>query len=874
MDNMKKLLILYALLIFACGFGQTAITNANFYHAIETCLSTHPVTGMCSDSEYGSMPDWDVSQVTDMSYAFRDRNDFNADIGAWDVSNVTDMSLMFLQANSFNQPIGDWDVSSVIDMGGIFYTARDFNQPIGDWDVSSVTIMGSMFFQANSFNQPIGAWDVSSVTNMGSMFEYAQSFDQEISDWDVSSVTIMGSMFAQASSFNQPIGAWDVSNVVTISYMFSGTSFNQPIGTWDVSNVTDMSWMFNQASSFNQPVENWDVSNVTDMSWMFNQASSFNQPVENWDVSNVTDMSYMFSGAQDFNQPIGDWDVSSVADMSRMFVGAQDFNQPIGDWVVSNVTNMRYMFAYASSFNQDISSWCVININAEPTDFSDFSPLVESNKPSWGTCPSNLTPITNANFYQAIETCLSTHPVTGMCSDSEYGSMPDWDVSSVRNMSNAFENRNDFNADISAWDVSNVFTMSGMFRQASSFNKPIGAWDVSSVRNMGSMFAQASSFNQPIGAWDVRNVTLMNGMFRQASSFNQPIGAWALSRVTSMNYMFAYASSFNQNISNWCFTIFPSEPVGFSNNSPLTEINKPVWGTCPSSTYEWINYGTQDWTVENAEMVTYRDGTPIPQVTDFTEWANLTTGAWCYYDNDPTKGKLYNWYAVAGIHDNDPDTTNKILAPQGWHVPSDTEWTTLENYFIANGYNYDGTTTENKIAKAMASTTGWNSATEAGAPGNDQSLNNSSGFNAYPVGFLSIYDNLCIFEGDRALFWTSTENINGPQALQVFHTDSNLFSDGFNQKSSGYSVRFVRYTTSLSTSDLSSSIIMYPNPVKNMLTIDGLVVKDVVIYSVLGKAVLNISNQNTIDVSSLSKGVYFIKVSDGINASTNKFIKE
>ena len=67
---------------------------------------------------------------------------------------------------------------------------------------------------------------------------------------------------------------------------------------------------------------------------------------------------------------------------------------------------------------------------------------------------------------------------------------------------------------------------------------------------------------------------------------------------------------------------------------------------------------------------------------------------------------------------------------------------------------------------------------------------------------------------------------------------------------------------------------MYPNPVKNMLTIDGLVVKDVVIYSVLGKAVLNISNQNTIDVSSLSKGVYFIKVSDGINASTNKFIKE
>ena len=81
--------------------------------------------------------------------------------------------------------------------------------------------------------------------------------------------------------------------------------------------------------------------------------------------------------------------------------------------------------------------------------------------------------------------------------------------------------------------------------------------------------------------------------------------------------------------------------------------------------------------------------------------------------------------------------------------------------------------------------------------------------------------------------------------------------------------------TSLSTTDFSyNSITIYPNPVNNMITIDGLDVQDVVIYSVHGKAVFKISNQNTIDISSLSKGVYFIKVSDGINASTKKFIKE
>ena len=90
--------------------------------------------------------------------------------------------------------------------------------------------------------------------------------------------------------------------------------------------------------------------------------------------------------------------------------------------------------------------------------------------------------------------------------------------------------------------------------------------------------------------------------------------------------------------------------------------------------YASIVYGTQEWTVENACHTTYRDGTPIPQVTDDDEWLNLTTGAWCYYDNDPNKGVLYNWYAVRGIHDNDPNTPDKEFAPQGWHVPSHSEW--------------------------------------------------------------------------------------------------------------------------------------------------------------------------------------------------------
>ena len=212
------------------------------------------------------------------------------------------------------------------------------------------------------------------------------------------------------------------------------------------------------------------------------------------------------------------------------------------------------------------------------------------------------------------------------------------------------------------------------------------------------------------------------------------------------------------------------------------------------NTYGYLTYGDQVWTVENAEMVTYRDGTPIPQQSFDTDWSNLTTGAWCYYNNDEKKPRLYNWYAVMGIYDSasfSDATLRKEFAPEGWHVPSDAEWTTLENHLIANGYNYDGTPTENKIAKAMASTTGWISDTGTGGPGNDQSLNNDSGFNAFPEGYR--YNNGSFYnEGNGAIFWSSTENnSNVAWYRNLASNNSNLYRY-YIFKQYGFSVRFVR----------------------------------------------------------------------------------
>jgi uncharacterized protein (TIGR02145 family) len=290
------------------------------------------------------------------------------------------------------------------------------------------------------------------------------------------------------------------------------------------------------------------------------------------------------------------------------------------------------------------------------------------------------------------------------------------------------------------------------------------------------------------------------------------------------------------------------------------------------NTFEWINYGTQDWAIENAEVVTYRDGTPIPQETDATEWENLTTGAWCYYNNDPSKGKLYNWYAVMGIHDNDENTPNKEFAPEGWHVPTDAEWTTLENHLIANGYNYDGTTTENKIAKAIASTIGWNSSTTAGVPGNNQSLNNSSGFSAFPNGQLNADNGKFRTEGISAFFWTSTyeyEIFGLDISLHRYveynletSSNPNYASNGFVKN--GLSIRLVRNAQTALIYDYNNTITIYPNPTTSILNIEGDKEYQIEVYNLTGNKVLE-TQGNSINMEHLSTATYIVKATDKSN---------
>jgi len=196
--------------------------------------------------------------------------------------------------------------------------------------------------------------------------------------------------------------------------------------------------------------------------------------------------------------------------------------------------------------------------------------------------------------------------------------------------------------------------------------------------------------------------------------------------------------------------------------------------------YKTITIGTQTWMAENLKTTKYKDGTAIPLVTDNTAWAALSTPAYCWYNNDAatyknTYGALYNWYTV---------NTAK-LAPTGWHVPTDAEWTTLENYVTAN------LGTSGSVAKALAATTNWTTYTRVGAIGNDLTKNNSSGFSALPGGTRGgsgTFGNV----GGSGYWWGSTEG-NGTGAWgRNMDYYSSYVHQGVSSKVYGFSVRCVR----------------------------------------------------------------------------------
>ena len=211
--------------------------------------------------------------------------------------------------------------------------------------------------------------------------------------------------------------------------------------------------------------------------------------------------------------------------------------------------------------------------------------------------------------------------------------------------------------------------------------------------------------------------------------------------------------------------------VGENCSDYSNEISYGTVTDIDGNVYQTILIGDQEWMMENLKVTHYRNGEPISNLTNNNDWTNTTSGAYCYYNNDPdnadTYGALYNWYAV-------DDSRN--IAPTGWHVPTDDDWQELIDYLGGSGV------AGGKMKET--GTTHWN-IPNTGAT-------NESGFTALPGGCrgssLGNFSNI----GDSAFFWSSTEsNSNGAwdRLLYYHYSGVNRYN---NSKNYGFSIRCLR----------------------------------------------------------------------------------
>jgi uncharacterized protein (TIGR02145 family) len=189
--------------------------------------------------------------------------------------------------------------------------------------------------------------------------------------------------------------------------------------------------------------------------------------------------------------------------------------------------------------------------------------------------------------------------------------------------------------------------------------------------------------------------------------------------------------------------------------------------------YKTIQIGGKNWMAENLKATKYKNGNPITNITDKTQWASTTTGAYCSYNNDPINdcpyGKLYNWYAVANSNG---------LCPTGWHVSTDAEWTDLVNDIggsTNSGNKMKSEGTQYWLSPNQGAT---NSSGFSGLPGNSRTLNGD--FSSSSV------------RGSFGTWWSSTETETGAEAWDrvLRYDNSNLLRLSGN-KAAGFTVRCV-----------------------------------------------------------------------------------
>jgi uncharacterized protein (TIGR02145 family) len=274
--------------------------------------------------------------------------------------------------------------------------------------------------------------------------------------------------------------------------------------------------------------------------------------------------------------------------------------------------------------------------------------------------------------------------------------------------------------------------------------------------------------------------------------------------------------------------------------------------------YDTVTIGTQVWMKQNLKVTHFNNGTTIPNVTDSTSWANLTSGARCYYNNDSATndsvyGALYNWYVA-----QDPN-----ICPIGWHVSSNAEWQAAESYLGGNSI------AGGKMKEA--GTLHWASP-NIGAT-------NSSGFTGLPGGMRNP-SSVFSTNKENGFWWTATSyNASMVWTTYLWYQFAGVDHNP-TPKKYGLSIRCIKDTNvGFGENNAIEKIKFYPNPSKEKINIDcaDYQILNLSIYNSFGKLVLQSvldKNVNEINIGTLARGMYIINIAGADWTVQKKMIKE
>ena len=284
-----------------------------------------------------------------------------------------------------------------------------------------------------------------------------------------------------------------------------------------------------------------------------------------------------------------------------------------------------------------------------------------------------------------------------------------------------------------------------------------------------------AAYQLEVGVWDDQEGTFEQVQLINNSTTNMEFVECDFSNYNGNGHRIAFRNVLGSGSFAYSYNYIDdivldfANPVGGDTLTPQDTIPPAIDGSanpCPNAAtvtdyegnvYNTVHIGSQCWMRENLRSTKFADGTPIPNGNDTTSLTDFY-----YYDNSDSdiplarRGYLYNWpAAMHGAVSSSASPSGVLgICPTGWHLPSDAEYTQLTDY-VSSVSDYQCGGNSSNIAKALATTYGWNTSTNNCAVGNTPSANNATGFSAVPTGYSH---GSFSYVGNYAFFWTATEN--------------------------------------------------------------------------------------------------------------------